>query len=118
MTDSEGLNLGRHFDEAAQRIGEKIVYEGERHVLLFGPNGTGKGTRFLIRACRKFQKTPRLRGEMRPGGFLGARNFNALRSYEHAQFFEIEAKFKICDRPIKRTRSTANRNGPQNGGGI
>ena len=33
-----------------QRIASasKIVYEGERHVLLFGPNGTGKGTRFLI----------------------------------------------------------------------
>ena len=48
MADSEGLGLGRYFDEAAQRIGEKIVYEGERHLLLFGPNGTGKGTRFLI----------------------------------------------------------------------
>jgi type IV secretion system protein VirD4 len=46
--DEEGVALGRHYDEAAERAGSKIVYAGERHVLLFGPNGTGKGTRFLI----------------------------------------------------------------------
>ena len=46
--DGEGIALGRHYDEATQRAGNKIVYAGERHVLLFGPNGTGKGTRFLI----------------------------------------------------------------------
>jgi len=44
----EGITLGRYFDEAAGRAGDKIAYAGERHVLLFGPNGTGKGTRFLI----------------------------------------------------------------------
>jgi len=44
----EGITLGRYFDEAAGRVGDKIAYAGERHVLLFGPNGTGKGTRFLI----------------------------------------------------------------------
>src|SRR5271155_3628594 len=46
--EADGITLGRHFDDATQRIGNKIVYEGERHLLLFGPNGTGKGTRFLI----------------------------------------------------------------------
>ena len=46
--DEEGVALGRHYDEATQRAGSKIVYGGERHLLLFGPNGTGKGTRFLI----------------------------------------------------------------------
>jgi type IV secretion system protein VirD4 len=44
----EGITLGRHFDEPAGRVGDKIPYGGERHLLLFGPNGTGKGTRFLI----------------------------------------------------------------------
>ena len=44
----EGITLGRHYDDATGRTGDRIVYEGERHVLLFGPNGTGKGTRFLI----------------------------------------------------------------------
>ena len=44
----EGITLGRYFDEPAGRVGEKIPYGGERHLLLFGPNGTGKGTRFLI----------------------------------------------------------------------
>ena len=46
--DEEGIALGRHYDEATQRACSKIVYAGERHLLLFGPNGTGKGTRFLI----------------------------------------------------------------------
>ena len=49
MTDSEeGIALGRYYDEATQHVGAKITYTGERHLLLFGPNGTGKGTRFLI----------------------------------------------------------------------
>ena len=46
--DEEGIALGRHYDEATQHVGAKIPYAGERHLLLFGPNGTGKGTRFLI----------------------------------------------------------------------
>jgi type IV secretion system protein VirD4 len=44
----EGIVLGRHYDEATQEAGDLITYKGERHLLLFGPNGTGKGTRFLI----------------------------------------------------------------------
>ena len=49
MTDrDEGIVLGRHYDEPAQRAGDGISYKGERHLFLFGPNGTGKGTRFLI----------------------------------------------------------------------
>ena len=44
----EGIVLGRHYDEDAQDAGDVVPYNGERHVLLFGPNGTGKGTRFLI----------------------------------------------------------------------
>ncbi len=44
----DGLTLGRYYDAATQRVGDKIVYAGERHMLLFGPNGTGKSTRFLI----------------------------------------------------------------------
>ncbi len=49
MSDApDGITLGRHYDDATDSAGNKIVYEGERHVLLFGPNGTGKGTRFLI----------------------------------------------------------------------
>jgi type IV secretion system protein VirD4 len=47
MSD-EGIALGRHYDDTREHAGSKIVYAGERHVLLFGANGTGKGTRFLI----------------------------------------------------------------------
>lgn len=46
--DKEGISLGRHYNDSTERAGGKITYEDERHVLLFGPNGTGKGTRFLI----------------------------------------------------------------------
>ena len=46
--DSDGIGLGRHYDDTTQRVGKKIPYQGERHLILFGPNGTGKGTRFLI----------------------------------------------------------------------
>ncbi|WP_426422557.1 type IV secretory system conjugative DNA transfer family protein [Bradyrhizobium genosp. A] len=46
--DAKGIVLGRHYDDTAQRAGDKIAYGGERHLLMFGPNGTGKGTRFLI----------------------------------------------------------------------
>jgi type IV secretion system protein VirD4 len=48
MTNDEGITLGRYYDEATQHVGAKITYTGERHILFFGPNGTGKGTRFLI----------------------------------------------------------------------
>ena len=43
-----GIALGRHYDDETGRAGDKIDYEGERHLLMFGPNGSGKGTRFLI----------------------------------------------------------------------
>lgn len=48
MSDHEGVVLGRHFDDATQRVGDKIVYAGERHLILWGSNGSGKGVRFLI----------------------------------------------------------------------
>jgi type IV secretion system protein VirD4 len=48
MDDNDGIALGRHYDDTTQGVGSKIPYQGERHLLLFGPNGTGKGTRFLI----------------------------------------------------------------------
>jgi type IV secretion system protein VirD4 len=44
---ADGITLGRHYDDATQRIGERVIYQGERHLLLFGPNGSGKNVRFL-----------------------------------------------------------------------
>lgn len=46
--DAGGLYLARHYDRDAGTAGEPIVYGGERHFLMFGPNGSGKGTRFLL----------------------------------------------------------------------
>lgn len=48
MSDQEGLVLGRHFDDATQNVGDRIIYSGERHAILWGSNGSGKGVRFLI----------------------------------------------------------------------
>ena len=43
-----GLYLGRYLDDEAGQLGDKLIYGGERHAILFGPNGSGKGTRFLM----------------------------------------------------------------------
>jgi hypothetical protein len=42
------LYLGRRYDEKSRRLLEQIRYTGERYMILFGPNGSGKGTRFLL----------------------------------------------------------------------
>lgn len=42
------IYLGRYYDDEAARVGGEIVSIDERHLLVFGPNGSGKGTRFLI----------------------------------------------------------------------
>jgi type IV secretion system protein VirD4 len=39
------IYLGRY---AGNGSGSELTYDGERHVLLFGPNGSGKGTRLLV----------------------------------------------------------------------
>jgi type IV secretion system protein VirD4 len=44
---ADGIILGRHYDDETKRIGERVIYQGERHLLLFGPNGSGKNVRFL-----------------------------------------------------------------------
>lgn len=43
-----GIHLGHHYDAENERAGGEIRYGGERHLLIFGPNGSGKGTRFLV----------------------------------------------------------------------
>ena len=47
VPDSAGITLGRILDPSSNSIGEKLVYHGERHCLVFGPNGSGKGVRLL-----------------------------------------------------------------------
>lgn len=43
----DALTLGRFVDHR-EGIAEKILYSGDQHVLVFGPNGKGKGTRILM----------------------------------------------------------------------
>jgi type IV secretion system protein VirD4 len=45
---NSGVHLGRYYDAETERAGAEIPYQGERHLLVFGPSGSGKGTRFLI----------------------------------------------------------------------
>jgi type IV secretion system protein VirD4 len=40
--------LGRYLDLTNKTSGTELSYDGERHLLLFGPNGSGKGTRLLV----------------------------------------------------------------------
>jgi type IV secretion system protein VirD4 len=42
----DAIGLGRFVDHHG--IAEKIRYGGDQHVLIFGPNGKGKGTRLLV----------------------------------------------------------------------
>lgn len=46
-TASAAVSLGRYW-RGPEDFGEKQAYGGERHILVFGPNGSGKGTRFLM----------------------------------------------------------------------
>ena len=42
------IYLGQYATPQGKRPGTNLPYSGERHILLFGPNGTGKGTRLLV----------------------------------------------------------------------
>jgi type IV secretion system protein VirD4 len=42
------IYLGRYFDVRTGKSGSELTYDGERHLLLFGPTGSGKGTRLLV----------------------------------------------------------------------
>jgi len=42
------IYLGRYFDVKTGKSGSELTYDGERHLLLFGPTGSGKGTRLLV----------------------------------------------------------------------
>ncbi len=44
--DDDAITLGRYVD--GWGVGERIRYGGDQHVLVFGPNGKGKGTRILM----------------------------------------------------------------------
>lgn len=43
----EGIVLGRFIDPVTRRVGDKLRYTGERSIIIFGPNGSGKGDRLL-----------------------------------------------------------------------
>lgn len=47
-TDPDSIRLGRFYDSATHEIGEPMRYGGDQHVLVFGPNGSGKGMRLLV----------------------------------------------------------------------
>ncbi len=45
---ASSIYLGNYLDIKTGKTGSELTYDGERHVLLFGPNGSGKGTRLLV----------------------------------------------------------------------
>jgi type IV secretion system protein VirD4 len=42
------IQLGNYLDLQTGKSGSPLEYDGERHLILFGPNGSGKGTRLLV----------------------------------------------------------------------
>lgn len=44
----DSIRLGRFYDSATHEVGPPMRYGGDQHVLVFGPNGSGKGTRLLV----------------------------------------------------------------------
>lgn len=44
----DAVILGRYYDPAKAGTGDRMRYGGDRHVLVFGPNGSGKGMRLLV----------------------------------------------------------------------
>jgi type IV secretion system protein VirD4 len=48
MANGHGLHMGHFFNKERNAFGvDRQLYEGERHGILFGPNGSGKFTRLL-----------------------------------------------------------------------
>lgn len=48
VNSGHSIYLGHYFDPSGTGEGVELNYDGERHLLLFGPNGSGKGTRLLV----------------------------------------------------------------------
>src|ERR1700729_2096853 len=50
--NTTGVPLGFQWDMQRGRYGARVMFEGKRapHLLVIGPNGSGKGTRLLIPA--------------------------------------------------------------------
>lgn len=44
----QGINLGRYYFREGGEIGKSLIYDDERHVVVFGPTGSGKTTRLLM----------------------------------------------------------------------
>ena len=42
------IKIGYYYDKEKERAGPLLLYYGERHAVIFGLNGAGKSTRFLI----------------------------------------------------------------------
>ncbi len=68
--DGDAINLGRFYDFEGGGIGPKLMYGGDRNIVLFGPNGSGKSLR--IAAPNLLQCTDRSIFVIDPKGELAA----------------------------------------------
>ena len=48
LSAQQGINLGRYYFHESDKIGNELIYDDERHVVVFGPTGSGKTTRLLM----------------------------------------------------------------------
>src|ERR1700733_7449879 len=48
LSAQQGIQLGRYYLHESGAIGKQLIYDDERHVVVFGPTGSGKTTRLLM----------------------------------------------------------------------
>ena len=70
IRSARNIYLGR-YTTRIQTAGTEMTYDGERHLLIFGPNGSGKGTRLLVPKLLTAQRSHRW-SSIDPKGELAA----------------------------------------------
>jgi type IV secretion system protein VirD4 len=48
LSAQQGIDLGRYYFQDSDEIGAPLIYDDERHMVVFGPTGSGKTTRLLM----------------------------------------------------------------------
>ena len=96
-----GVPLGYEWDTQRGHYGKRVMFDGKRapHLLVLGPNGSGKGTRLLIPAL--LQMTGRSVVVIDPKGELAAVTAEWRRTRRRCRGAE---PVRAAYRPVSRSR--------------